>query len=59
MDRAKLVGALAGAAGWMVARLPGAAGAVLISMAGWQVYEPAGLTLAGAFCLLTDWRRTR
>ena len=56
MDRAKAVGALAGAAGWVVARLPGVAGAVLVSTAGWLVYEPAGLALAGAFCLWADWR---
>lgn len=56
MDRAKVVGALAAAAGWAAARLPGAVGAVLISAAGWMVYAPAGLALAGAFCLAADWR---
>lgn len=56
MDRAKLVGALAAVAGWVVAKTPGVAGAVLISSAGWLVYEPAGLALAGAFCLAADWR---
>lgn len=56
MERAKVVGALAGAAGWIVARLPSAAGAALISTAGLLVYVPAGLALAGGFCLLADWR---
>ncbi|MFD5033641.1 hypothetical protein ACFWM0_25020 [Streptomyces sp. NPDC058405] len=59
MTRVKGAGALAGAAGWVAARLPGVAGAVLISTAGWLVYEPAGLLLAGAFCLLADWRSAR
>lgn len=59
MDRAKAVGALAGAAGWIVARLLSVAGAVLISAAGWSVYEPVGLALAGGFCLLADWKFTR
>lgn len=56
MNRTKAVGSLAAAAGWAVARLPGVAGAGLISAAGWLVYEPAGLCLAGVFCLLADWR---
>ncbi|MDJ0461562.1 hypothetical protein [Streptomyces sp. H27-C3] len=59
MDRAKAAVALAGAAGWIVARLPGVAGAVLVSAAGWMVFEPAGLFLAGAFCLAADWRGAR
>lgn len=59
MTGAKVVGALAGAAGWIMAQAPGAAGAGLISWAGWSVYEPAGLCLAGCFCLLADWRRSR
>lgn len=58
MTRAKAVVALAGAAGWIVRHLPGAAGAGLVSSAGWLVYEPAGLFLAGVFCLAADWRRT-
>jgi len=56
MTRAKALGALAAACGWAAARLPGVAGAVLISAAAWQVYAPAGLALAGVFCLLADWR---
>ncbi|MEU6702543.1 hypothetical protein [Streptomyces wuyuanensis] len=56
MTRAKLVGSLAAAAGWAVGRLPGVAGAALISTAGWMVYQPAGLAIAGVFCLLADWR---
>jgi hypothetical protein len=59
MTRAKLVGALAAAAGWVAARLPGVAGAGLISWAACMVYLPAGLAIAGAFCLLADWRQTR
>jgi hypothetical protein len=59
MTRAKVMGALAGAAGWIVAKLPGAAGAALVSVAGWLVYEPAGLLLAGTFFLLADWRAGR
>jgi len=59
MDRAKLLGALAAAAGWTAARLPGVAGAALISLAGWMVYAPAGLAVAGVFCLLADWRASR
>ena len=59
MKWSKTVGALAAAAGWAAARLPGVAGAVLVSASGWMVYEPAGLALAGAFCLLADWRGTR
>lgn len=55
----KFVGALAAAAGWVVAMLPSAAGGALISVAGWMVYPPAGLALAGAFCLLADWRAAR
>ncbi|MEU9380008.1 hypothetical protein AB0D38_02910 [Streptomyces sp. NPDC048279] len=57
MTRAKVLGALAAAAGWTIARLPGVLGAVLISWAAWMVYAPAGLAVAGAFCLLSDWRR--
>lgn len=56
MTRAKVVGALAAAAGWAAARLPGVAGAVLVSAAAWLVYVPAGLAVAGVFCLLADWR---
>lgn len=52
----KAVGVLASAAGWTAARLPGVAGAALVSLAGWMVYEPAGVALAGGFCLLADWR---
>ncbi|MCP9209290.1 hypothetical protein [Streptomyces cucumeris] len=48
--------ALAGAAGAATARLPGLAGAGLVSAAGWMVYEPLGLAIAGAFCLAMDWR---
>lgn len=59
MKLSKTVGALAAVAGWAVARLPGVAGAALVSAAGWMVYEPAGLALAGGFCLLADWRGTR
>ncbi|MFF9324035.1 hypothetical protein ACF1AY_04880 [Streptomyces sp. NPDC014776] len=59
MTRAKLLGALATAAGWTAARLPGAAGAALISWAACLVYLPAGIAVAGAFCLLADWRRAR
>lgn len=59
MTRAKAVVALAGAAGWLVARLPGMTGAGLVSAAGWMVYEPAGLALAGLFCLVLDWRVQR
>lgn len=59
MTRAKAVVALAGAAGWIVGRLPGVAGAGLVSAAGWMVYEPVGVLLAGVFCLAADWRRTR
>ncbi|WP_438478967.1 hypothetical protein [Streptomyces asiaticus] len=47
---------LAEAAGWTAARLPGLVGAVLVSAAGWMVYEPLGLALGGAFCLAVDWR---
>lgn len=57
MTRAKTLGALAAAAGWTAARLPGAAGATLISWAACMVYLPAGLAVAGAFCLMADWRR--
>ncbi|MEU0691437.1 hypothetical protein [Streptomyces uncialis] len=56
MTREKAAGALAAAAGWTVARLPGAAGALLVSAAAWLVYMPAGLAVAGGFCLLADWR---
>lgn len=59
MTRAKAVVALAGAAGWITARLPGVAGAGLVSAAGWMVYEPAGYALAGLFCLAADWRSAR
>ncbi len=59
MTRAKLIGALAAAAGWTAARLPGVAGAGLISWAACMVYLPAGVAIAGAFCLLADWRQTR
>ncbi|MER8004980.1 hypothetical protein [Streptomyces sp. NPDC094149] len=57
MTRAKVLGTLAAAAGWTLARLPGVAGAALISWAACMVYLPAGLAVAGAFCLLADWRR--
>jgi plastocyanin len=58
MDRAKAAAAaLAGAAGWIVAKVPGVAGAALVSTAGWMVYEPAGVAIAGGFCLLMDWRQ--
>ncbi|MFE9098498.1 hypothetical protein [Streptomyces sp. NPDC007264] len=53
----KMLGALADAAGWAAARLPGAAGALLVSWAAGMVYLPAGLAVAGTFCLLADWRR--
>lgn len=59
MTRAKLIGALAAAAGWTAARLPGVAGAGLISWAACMVYLPAGVALAGVFCLLADWRQSR
>lgn len=59
MTRAKLIGALAAAAGWTVARLPGVAGAALISWAAAMVYLPAGVATAGVFCLLADWRQSR
>lgn len=59
MKLSKAVGALAAAAGWAAARLPGVAGAALISAAGWMVYEPAGVALAGGFCLLADWKGAR
>jgi hypothetical protein len=52
-----MVGALASACGWVAARLPGAAGALLLSAAAWQVYTPAGMAVAGAFCLAVDWRK--
>ncbi|MFI0825717.1 hypothetical protein ACH4Q7_14815 [Streptomyces roseolus] len=55
----KTGGILAAAAGWALARLPGVAGAALVSAAGWMVYEPAGVALAGGFCLAADWRGTR
>jgi hypothetical protein len=61
MTRAKVLGALAAAAGWtagkVAAWLPGVAGAALISWAACMVYVPAGVAVAGAFCLLADWRR--
>jgi len=56
MTRANVVGALAAACGWAAARLPGVAGALLVSAAAWLVYVPAGLAVAGAFCLAADWR---
>ncbi|MER7814075.1 hypothetical protein [Streptomyces sp. NPDC096153] len=56
MDRRRVVGSLAAGAGWAVGRLPGVAGAALVSAAGWMVYQPAGLAIAGVFCLLADWR---
>lgn len=56
MTRANVVGALASASGWLARRLPGLAGAVLVSAAAWSVYTPAGLAVAGAFCLIADWR---
>ncbi|MEU8713610.1 hypothetical protein [Streptomyces sp. NPDC048663] len=56
MTRARVVGALAAAAGWVVPRVPGVLGAALVSCAAWMVYAPAGLAVAGAFCLLADWR---
>jgi hypothetical protein len=59
MTRANVVGALASAAGRVVRWLPGAAGAALISWAALMVYVPAGLAVAGAFCLAADWRATR
>ncbi|WP_329114457.1 hypothetical protein [Streptomyces sp. NBC_01353] len=59
MKLSKTMGALAAAAGWAVARLPGVAGAALVSVAGWMVYEPAGVAIAGGFCLLADWKGTR
>lgn len=59
MTRAKVTGALAAAAGWMLARLPGVAGAGLISWAACMVYLPAGLAVAGVFCLMADWRQAR
>ncbi|MFD8797215.1 hypothetical protein [Streptomyces atroolivaceus] len=59
MTRAQAVVALAGAAGWTIRVLPGVAGAGLVSAAGWMVYEPAGVFLAGVFCLAADWRRAR
>lgn len=59
MTRAQAVVALAGAAGWIVRQLPSAVGAGLVSAAGWMVYEPVGVLLAGAFCLAADWRRSR
>lgn len=56
MTRAKVVGALAAAAGWTLRYLPSTAGAVLVSAAAWLIYVPAGLAVAGAFCLAADWR---
>jgi len=56
MTRAHVTGALAAACGWAAARLPGAAGAALVSAAAWLVYVPAGLAVAGAFLLAADWR---
>lgn len=57
MTRAKMLGALAVAAGWAARLLPGIAGAVLISVAACMVYLPAGLAVAGGFCLLADRRQ--
>jgi hypothetical protein len=54
-----MLGALASAVGWAVRKAPGVAGAVLVSCAAWQVYEPAGLAVAGTFCLWVDWRDSR
>lgn len=59
MTRAKVTGALASAAGWALRWLPSAAGAALISWAALLVYVPAGLAVAGAFCLAADWRAAR
>ncbi|MFD4557600.1 hypothetical protein ACFWP5_25305 [Streptomyces sp. NPDC058469] len=59
MTRAKMLGALASAVGWAARKTPGVAGAVLVSCAAWQVYAPAGLAMAGAFCLWMDWRDSR
>jgi len=59
MTRANVAGALASAAGWAARRLPGLAGAGLISWAACMVYLPAGLAVAGAFCLMADWRSAR
>ncbi|GKQ34586.1 hypothetical protein [Streptomyces sp. A012304] len=59
MTRANMVGALASAAGWAVRWLPGATGAALISWAALMVYVPAGLAVAGLFCLAADWRAAR
>ncbi|MET7779573.1 hypothetical protein ABZU94_29755 [Streptomyces mirabilis] len=56
MTRAKTVGALAAACGWAAARLPGVAGAALVSAAAWLVYVPAGLAVGGVFLLAADWR---
>ncbi|WP_326786454.1 hypothetical protein [Streptomyces sp. NBC_00151] len=56
MTRAKVAGALATAAGWSLRHLPGAAGALLLSAAAWLIYVPAGLAVAGMFCLAADWR---
>lgn len=56
MTRARVVGALAAAAGWTLRMLPSTAGAVLLSAAAWLIYVPAGLAVAGAFCLAADWR---
>ncbi|MFE2132243.1 hypothetical protein ACFW9X_03190 [Streptomyces sp. NPDC059466] len=56
MTRAKVVGALAAAAGWTLRYLPSVAGAALVSAAAWLIYVPAGLAVAGVFCLAADWR---
>lgn len=56
MTRAKVAVALASAAGWTARRMPGVAGAVLVSAGAWLVYMPAGLVVAGGFCLWLDWR---
>ncbi|MEU6490384.1 hypothetical protein ABZ890_08320 [Streptomyces sp. NPDC046984] len=59
MTRSKMLGALAAAAGSTARRLPGLLGAGLISWAACMVYLPAGVAVAGAFCLMADWRSTR
>ncbi|MFD7791022.1 hypothetical protein [Streptomyces sp. NPDC059759] len=56
MTRASVVGALASASGWVLRHLPGLAGAGLLSAAAWSIYAPAGLAVAGVFCLAVDWR---
>lgn len=51
-----LIGRAAAAAGAAVRSLPGLAGAVAVTVGVWQVAEPAGWVVAGAFLLLTDRR---